>query len=148
MTTDIETQRRLSIPQILAISYTVLLTYVLLVPDPLWFIPETGDAVDEVVETTFLQYVQHLAAYTVLTAILGWGFAVNDRPVARFAVWPAVAHGILTEWLQQFIPERYPAWTDVVFNFAGITLGWMAIVILMKSRMHGQSPIAGAAPRR
>jgi VanZ family protein len=65
--------------------------------------------------------VLHVAAYAFFA-----GFAALMRPAA---VWRwlilllLLEHGVATEWIQQFVPERTSSVNDVVIDQGGVVLG-------------------------
>ena len=65
--------------------------------------------------------VLHVTAYAFLA-----GFALCLRPagVSRWLILLLLLeHGVATEWIQQFVPERGSAVNDVVIDHLGIALG-------------------------
>jgi VanZ family protein len=70
----------------------------------------------------------HVGAYAFLTVLSLWQLA-SPRGRAGLVVFLAV-HAVATEYLQQFVPPRWPSWADVGFNFIGILAGLAAARIL------------------
>jgi VanZ family protein len=67
----------------------------------------------------------HVCGYAVLSILVGC-LPVGRRQ--RIGWWLfLVVHGGLTEYLQQFVPGRYPALRDVVLDTVGIMLGLAAL---------------------
>jgi VanZ family protein len=77
-----------------------------------------------------MQNALHVPAYAALT--LAWHWALRAWLRASIAVTfgacaIASACGILTEWYQSFIPDRFASLSDVALNVAGVVLGaWLA----------------------
>ncbi len=105
----------------LAIGYTLLLSYLLLAPQPLFFLGQTGAAADEAVSETVADWAQHAAVFAMLTGL--WIVAVGDHWRRGAVVGACVAYGAGTECLQALIPHREFGWTDLIANSAGATVG-------------------------
>jgi VanZ family protein len=104
--------------RILTAAYAVLLTWLLLAPAPLIFLGETGTAIDDAASVTLGDRIEHAGAYAVLTALLlaAWGSPARTR----WLILMAGAHAVVSEFLQQWIPNREGTWQDVAANFTGI----------------------------
>jgi VanZ family protein len=63
----------------------------------------------------------HIAAYAGLAILTAW------LPVRRKTRWGLLAflsfHTMATEYLQHFVPTRYPSWEDVFIDHVGLLLG-------------------------
>jgi VanZ family protein len=63
----------------------------------------------------------HVLAYAFLTALSGW---LGVRGGRRWLLLVFLSlHGMATEYLQTFVPERTGSWTDVGIDHIGIVLG-------------------------
>ena len=63
----------------------------------------------------------HVSAYALMTILTGWLRAPGRW---RWLLLVLVScHGMGTEFCQQFVPERHPAWQDVGWDHLGILLG-------------------------
>lgn len=114
---------------IAATAYTVLLTYLLLAPHPLWIFGATGRTVEQAVDSTLCTYAQHGLAYAVLGWMVIWASRRTARSSQVFWVLLTIGHGLLAEWLQQFVPFRYAIWPDALANTLGVCVGVMAALI-------------------
>lgn len=105
-------------------SYTLLLTYLLLAPDPLWFLH--GDEIRKFqVDDTIAPLIQHLVAYCGLSFLFCFLSKVHSELRPRTAVIFVLSHAVTTEGAQAFIPNRYSEWSDVFANFTGLCIGWL-----------------------
>ena len=104
-------------------AYTVLLTYALLTPHPLWEFGQRGRQVEETIDATLSGFTQHLAAYALLAGLMLRAYAPLTPWRAGACVLFAAAHGITAETLQQFVPHRYADVPDALANLAGVGLG-------------------------
>ncbi len=135
----------------LTVSYAVLLSYLLLTPEPLvvleWLFGFGGDEVHDVVDATISTYLQHTAAYCILTALLSWWTLAHGSWSPAICVIIAGGHAFATEILQRFIPQRFGEIYDVLADFAGIGIAislvasWM---ILARSAHRVLLPIDSA----
>ncbi|HVJ84631.1 MAG TPA: VanZ family protein, partial [Caulifigura sp.] len=91
----------------LAGAYAVGLAYLLLAPEPLFFLGRTGADIDEAVSSTIADWVEHGTVYAVLTILL---IATGDARRVILPMLAAVAHGAVTETLQHWIPPREASW--------------------------------------
>jgi len=100
--------------RILTVLYLILLTYLCLregrAPDP--------------TEPKILQIlwpnVAHIPAYTILTYCLFQSFS-SLNPKIKIGIFGfAFSYGVLIEFLQGFVPYRYPSLSDVFLNLLGI----------------------------
>ncbi|WP_348683701.1 VanZ family protein [Acidovorax soli] len=71
--------------------------------------------------------VENIVLFLPLGALLGWAAQGRPRRLFIFATWWVVALVLASvlQWLQKYLP-RTPALSDVIFNMAGYTLGWVA----------------------
>ena len=81
--------------------------YQAILPEGLWSLP--------------VSKILHVSAYAFLTA-----FAMGLRPPS---VWRwlillfLLEHGVVTEWIQAFVPERGSSVNDIVIDHCGVALG-------------------------
>lgn len=124
--------------------YAVVLTYLLLAPDPLWLFGVWGDDVERAVDRTLTDYLQHGLCYSIFTLLLFWsarstGALTSSRLTCCAAV--AILHGLLTEFLQMFIPQRHFAILDIAANVTGVlVIGLAAIAINGPAGVAAQPP--------
>jgi hypothetical protein len=65
--------------------------------------------------------ILHVSAYAFLAA-----FAMGLRPPTLWRwlfVILLLEHGVATEWIQAFVPERGPSVNDIVIDHCGVALG-------------------------
>jgi VanZ family protein len=123
----------------IAVSYTVVLSYLLLAPEPLFFLGGPGASVDRAVTVSVAGWLQHAAAYAILSCLLLAAFVPNCRWEALLAL--AVLHGGLTEVIQRWIPHRECDWTDMLANIAGVAFGAIGgLGLLLAGRWFAESP--------
>jgi VanZ family protein len=112
-----------------AAGYTAFLTYLLLAPDP-WRI--FGHLASEEVDLPPMlsDYVIHGITYCGLSAI--WIWAARPTSLRGAAGWvvAAIGHGIALEFLQGFVPSRYPDLLDGFADAIGALIGGCIIVAL------------------
>ena len=77
--------------------------------------------------------VQHAGAYGLLTILLLSAFATSQR-IRRALVMFAVIHGLVTEGIQAFVPQRTAGIDDFVANVAGVCIGWLLFVLLISKQ--------------
>ena len=112
-----------------ALVWVALITYQSLRPfDPGRSHPETEPP----------DYVLHTAAYFVIGLLLfpacrrQW--SLTARAAALIAVLLGMAHGLLDEWLQTYVPGREAQLHDVLTNFLGLVLAQGAILLFRRGR--------------
>lgn len=105
------------------IAACVVLTSVLLVPDPArllgWFAIRGSR---EIYQRT-PDWMQHFAAYLLFSVLLQWYAAGKARWFVPMLAGFAIVHAAATEYLQRFVPDRTSDLRDLVVNFAGIASG-------------------------
>lgn len=121
-----------------ALLYAALLTYLLLVPHPLWFLGGTGEQAEEAVDQTLADYVQHALAYSLLGLSLVFATAVSQRPRIMLFLILAALHGVLCEILQHFIPHRYFGANDALANVIGVVAGGL-LALVLANVLHGRA---------
>ncbi|MCH7989959.1 MAG: VanZ family protein, partial [Planctomycetes bacterium] len=107
--------------------YGLLVTYLLLAPHPLWIFGEWGDNVERSVDRTLADYVQHGVCYSIFMLLLLWsartrGPFTNLKLACCAAL--VICHGLLTEFLQMFIPQRDFSVFDIAANTTGVVAIW------------------------
>ncbi|HUT89218.1 MAG TPA: VanZ family protein [Thermoguttaceae bacterium] len=113
--------------------YTVVITYLLLAPHPLWLLGASGQDIERTIDRTIAGFVQHVLAYALLACLLAWASRkAYGTPQFSWAVL-AIGHGIGTELLQYFIPPRYCDWPDGLANTLGVAFGWLAAVWILRA---------------
>jgi VanZ family protein len=134
------------------LTYAVLLTYLLLAPDPFWIFGSSSGAVKQVVGRTMTEYAQHVLAYAVFAWLLVWASRHAGRIGPMTCAAFALTHGIATEWLQGFVPYRDPNARDVVANVVGLGLGWGIAALVFgafdKTTGKGTCPAPASASDR
>jgi len=115
------------------LAYAVLLTYLLLAPHPLWLLGYPGRVIETAVDGTLSGYLQHGLAYAVLAWLLVLASRTGRGSWRVACVLLALAHGILAEWLQGFVPGRYSIWPDGLANVVGLAAGWVAASWILRA---------------
>ena len=116
-----------------ALAYAVLLTYLLLTPHPLWLLGYTGRVIETTVDGTISGYIQHGLAYAVLAWLLVSASRTASGSWQIACVLLALAHGILAEWLQGFVPARHSIWPDGLANVVGLAAGWVTASWILRT---------------
>ena len=119
---------------LLLIAYWILLTGLLVTPQPWNFLGAFQDPVKEAIELGLADYVRHFLAFSLL-ASLAWS-------ARRSRGWPTNAqflsglfiYSILTEIIQGPIPERTFQWLDLLANATGLIFGWSLPALLWRRR--------------
>jgi VanZ family protein len=65
----------------------------------------------------------HVVGYAFLTVLSAWLRVRGDRRWLLLAF--LSLHGMATEYVQTFVPERHGSWVDVGIDHLGIALGLM-----------------------
>lgn len=113
--------------------YTVVLTYLLLRPDPLWLLGASGQDIERTIDRTIAGFVQHVLAYALLACLLAWASRTTCGSLRLSWAVLAIGHGIGAELLQHFIPRRYCDWPDGLANTLGVAFGWLAAVWILRA---------------
>lgn len=110
------------VARLLAAGYGVLLTYLLLTPIPLWFLGAEGETIEEGVDLTLGDWMQHGLAYGLFAIVMlnAVGPATWRRSFGTLVF--VVLYGVGTEWLQGFIPRRTCSGVDALANLAGVLI--------------------------
>lgn len=74
----------------------------------------------------------HWAAYFVLGCLIAIACRRTRTRVALIFFLAGALHGGVTEWLQQWVPNRWPNPVDFLCNLAGIESAW----ILIDGKVH------------
>ncbi len=72
---------------------------------------------------TYILKTVHVLAYLILTVLTG--LLQMPRPWRWLLLLFLSAHGLGTEYLQQFVPPRQASWRDVGLDHVGICLGFL-----------------------
>jgi VanZ family protein len=76
--------------------------------------------------------VAHALLYAVLGALLaygGWRSVRRPAHVALVAV--GLLYGASDEWHQAYVPGRHPDWLDWTADGVGVTLGYLAVSLIL-----------------
>ncbi len=103
-------------------TYVVLLTYLLLTPEPLFLFGSAAGEIHGAVDGTVSTYVQHTLAYAVLMALFVWTSSLRSRPSVFACIGIAGGHAFLTEGLQLIVPGRHGDPWDLIADFAGMAV--------------------------
>ena len=126
--TQFGSHRMLTVAHIATVVYVLMLTYLLLAPQPLWFLGESGDRFEQSVDQSLADYVQHGVCYAILMLLLLWSARITGPLTSlKLACCAAlvICHGLLTEFLQMFIPQREFSVVDIVANTTGVVAIWL-----------------------
>lgn len=107
-----------------ALGYALVLTYLLVVSHPLWFLGGGGETTEEAIDQTVSGYTQHVIAYALQGFLLVCASATGTGPRAVVCIVCAVTHGMLGEGIQYFVPDRFFDGFDALANGAGALIGW------------------------
>lgn len=99
----------------------IALTYLLLAPSPLSIFGTEGVAAEESVDRSISGFLQHVFAYGVFSWMVLSVFAVRGEWLRGFSL--VMAHALVTEAAQAFIPSRHADAWDIAANVSGIVLG-------------------------
>ena len=102
-------------------AYLVVLSYVLLTPDPLWFLGD--ESLENAIDSTVADKIQHAFAYALLSLLLVWASRKKGRRTIALMMLLASGHAIGTELLQAVVPSRYFSVGDGIANICGILFG-------------------------
>lgn len=115
--------------RLLALAYLMTLTGFLVLPDAWLVFGSGGKEVERQVDATFADVVQHAGAYLLLSLTMAIAFR-NRRSLATIMLF-CVGHGIVTEIIQAFVPNRFFGFSDLLANVAGVSLG-LGLMILLR----------------
>jgi VanZ family protein len=101
-------------------------------------IPPGPQTLERDIVFTFL----HMLGFFITTALWWWTFwgYMPSRNAILVAVALALVISLLTEWMQGFVPERYPQFTDLLANAAGAGLVYLAVTRLAKRQSRRLIP--------
>ena len=107
----------------IAATYAMALTYLLLAPVPLWFLGQPGGELQQAIDSSLSDLIQHATAYGLLGVLAVW--AVESAGGPRGWLWLAAVpvHGMAAEILQYFVPQRFFGWPDMAANLVGAAAG-------------------------
>ena len=117
-----------------AAGYTLLLTYLLAMPDPWWFLGRTGDVAEKAVDNAVSGYLQHGITYFVLGFLLAYASHSGRGPSITACVMFAVVHGLCFEALHHVIPLRTFDIYDAVANTIGACCGALTVQLPFPAR--------------
>lgn len=115
---------------VLTVAYVALLSYLTLACDPWWIFGSAGRSVEDTIDSTLADHIQHSVAFGVLGVLLATHGLSANRTRVRLLIAFGLCHAIGTECLQHWIPMRTCMATDVVANVAGLVAGWWMLRIL------------------
>lgn len=104
--------------------YWIALTYLLLAPDPMWFL-SMPDGMDDPHSLNLPDLVQHFLALGLLGVLLTC--QMNRQSMTSLSFGIAVAYSIGTELVQMFVPDRFASVLDVLANLSGLATGWVVV---------------------
>jgi glycopeptide antibiotics resistance protein len=108
----------------ITLMYWIALTYLLLAPDPLWFL-SMPDGIDDPYSLSFPDLVQHFLALGLLGVLLTCQMNRNSMASLSFGI--AIAYSVGTELVQLFVPDRFASVLDVLANLSGLAIGWVIV---------------------
>lgn len=111
------------------IPFGVLLSYALLSPNPLWFVGAAPDDPTALLDRAVPDVMQHFGAYCFFSALCVWCTRRQSAAIRLYVPMLVLEHGLLTEWLQAFVPYRTCDPADALANAAGTLLGAVTAVI-------------------
>jgi len=120
--------------------YCLVLTLFLVHPDAFALFGAGAKGVESDVDATVPGALQHLSAYALLGILLSAGFVGRRRP----AVWigaAAMLHGLATESIQAFVPNRTFDWGDLAANLVG---GLVSIAVCSRFGSRSQRRLSEA----
>ena len=113
--------------------YWIFLTGLLLTPQPWQYLFNTNSTVPILVQQSMAAYIQHLLAFAILAGLAWAASTSTGRPPQPLLLISLCCYAIITELLQLTIPERFFQWLDLLFNAAGLALGWALPALLSRS---------------
>ncbi len=107
--------------------YWIALTYLLLAPEPFWFLSGT-EGTNDSYALSVPDLIQHFLVFGLLGLLLASQLEANKllSRTLRFAVIYAIA----TEFVQFFVPDRFASVADVLANLSGLVIGWGTVQFL------------------
>lgn len=108
----------------LLVIYWVWLTIELLLSDPWTLFGEKVASQPPLdVHTSSMSMLIHWGTFAVLASLIMWVFENSSDKRRRAWLAVAIAYGWLTEFLQQWIPHRWPGLGDAAADTLGIFIG-------------------------
>ncbi|MBX3441592.1 MAG: VanZ family protein [Planctomyces sp.] len=107
--------------------YALGLTWLLVAPEPLFFLGKTGAAIDSAISSTVADWLEHACVYIVFAALLLITYG-RERGIIRMLSL-AAAHGIATETIQHWVPGRDATLHDLAANLSGIATGALVVAV-------------------
>ncbi|MFG0335620.1 MAG: VanZ family protein [Maioricimonas sp. JB049] len=133
----LSTTRWRTTARIASIAYAALLGGLLLTMDPFELVGASGTSLQIASKMTPISMLQHLTVYACFLPLL-YAAAWQKHAPLKSAVAIALSHGMIFEWLQQFVPGRYADWYDVLANAGGVAIGALAVTIFIGSAATDQ----------
>ncbi|HUF74669.1 MAG TPA: VanZ family protein [Longimicrobiales bacterium] len=85
----------------------------------------------------------HAVLYTILGGTLGYGrHHAIPSPPHWLLIGIGALYGATDEWHQGFVDGRSPEWGDWVADVAGVTVGYVAVLLLLGWRARREQPRA------
>ena len=125
--------------QLLALLYLVLLSWMLLAPDPWIVFGEGGERLAKQASRTIADYFQHAGAFLLLAILADRALHVTGTDRFRLRVTMLLSYAVFTEVTQAWIPGRQFQWPDLLANLLGITSG-----LLLSCLFHSPTPRAAS----
>jgi len=114
--------------------YWIFLTGLLLTPQPWQYLFNIGSPVPQIVQQSLSDSIQHLIAFALLGALARAASTSNGGSPGPLLLMSLCCYIIITELLQLIIPERFFQWLDLLFNTAGLAIGWAFPALLARRR--------------
>lgn len=111
----------------ITLMYWIALTYLLLAPDPLWFL-NGSTGVDDSYVLSVPDLVQHFLVFGLLGVLLS--YPLDRARLVSISLWVAIAYSMGTELAQLFVPGRFASVPDVLANLSGLAIGWVIVQFL------------------
>lgn len=110
--------------RILFWGYLAALSYLLLTPEPLWFLYD-GPATHQRIDAGLHPFLQHVTAFTLLGLVWVHRRMTGEQRVGVSLNWMAglVLYCAGVELAQYWIPERFFEGLDMLANLLGAALG-------------------------
>lgn len=122
--------------QYVFIPYSVLLTYLLLSPDPLFFLPDGDESVKTTVHKSLPDYVHHAIAWAIFTLL----FEFSTSKSVAFIYLASITYSAILEFAQPLF-GRVTELSDFIANAIGITLAISLPSILRSSKNSSKASV-------
>ena len=110
--------------------YALVLTNLLLTPNPWWVFGKVSEAIDIKVDATLDDFYQHMGVFVIFTGLLLFAAAGTGKPTVMTAIVIACVYSVVTECIQHYVPNRFFDPIDAVANFSGVLVGGMLVLVL------------------